>query len=356
MDNYGEEHPVINKAPLNKYRPFVEEGKVWKVRGSGISPSGYPMESSIEYCYFDGDTIIGGQTCKQMKCITNNNPSPLYIGAWYEQDKKVYFAGNNIEQEDMAVYFAGDRPQFELFYDFTLSSYDIMPNPDGHISVVYKWTGIYPGFKGSCYTFGQERWYEGVGSTSWPYVNHPYYYVGGASGVLLACSVGDEVIYYNSEEEDPYGMGAETRRFDFTHTIKIQPKAPKKKVAEKLLYGEYNAQQLDINLDPLDETYLVRITDKTGKAVYEKTINAGNIVGLNIDISAYTKGLYTVTMENSQESFTGEFNSNTTGIEEVRSKRLEPSNHYIYNLQGQRLSDKPAKGLYIQNGKKVAVK
>jgi hypothetical protein len=168
--------------------------------------------------------------------------------------------------------------------------------------------------------------------------------------------VGDEVIYYNSEEEDPYGMGAETRRFDFTHTIKIQPKAPKKKVAEKLLYGEYNAQQLDINLDPLDETYLVRITDKTGKAVYEKTINAGNIVGLNIDISAYTEGLYTVTMENSQESFTGEFNSNTTGIEEVRSKRLEPSNHYIYNLQGQRLSDKPAKGLYIQNGKKVAVK
>ena len=356
VDNYGEEHPVINKAPLNKYRPFVEEGKVWKVRGSGISPSGYPMESWIEYCYFDGDTIIGGQTCKQMKCITNNNPSPLYIGAWYEQDKKVYFAGNNIEREDMAVYFAGDRPQFELFYDFTLSSYDIMPNPDGHISVVYKWTGIYPGFKGSCYTFGQERWYEGVGSTSWPYVNHPYYYVGGASGVLLACSVGDEVIYYNSEEEDPYGMGAETRRFDFTHTIKIQPKAPKKKVAEKLLYGEYNAQQLDINLSSLEDEYMVHITDASGKVVYEKTINAGNIVGLNIDISAYTEGLYTVTMENSQESFTGEFNSNTTGIEEVRSKRLEPSNHYIYNLQGQRLSDKPAKGLYIQNGKKVAVK
>ena len=355
VDNYGEEHPVINKAPLNKYRPFVEEGKVWKVKGSGISPYGYPMESWIEYCYFDGDTIIGGQTCKQMKCITNNNPSPLYIGAWYEQDKKVYFAGNNIEREDMAVYFAGDRPQFELFYDFTLSSYDIMPNPDGHISVVYKWTGIYPGFKGSCYTFGQERWYEGIGSTSWPYVNHPYYHVG-AGGTLLACTVGDEVIYYNTEEDDPYGMGAETRRFDFTHTTKIQPKAPMRKVAEKSLYGEYNAQQLDINLDPLDDTYLVRITDEMGKVVYEKTINAGNIVGLNIDISAYTEGLYTVTMENSQESFTGEFNSNTTGIEEVRSKRLEPSGHYIYNLQGQRLSGKPAKGLYIQNGKKVAVK
>ena len=94
----------------------------------------------------------------------------------------------------------------------------------------------------------------------------------------------------------------------------------------------------------------------SGKVVYEKTINAGNIVGLNIDISAYIEGLYTVTMENSQESFTGEFNSNTTGIEEVRSKRLEPSGHNIYDLQGRRLSGKPAKGLYIQNGKKVPVK
>jgi hypothetical protein len=101
---------------------------------------------------------------------------------------------------------------------------------------------------------------------------------------------------------------------------------------------------------------MVHITNASGKVVYEKTINAGNIVGLNIDISAYTEGLYTVTMENSQESFTGEFNSNTTGIEEVRSKRLEPSGHYIYNLQGQRLSGKPAKGLYIQNGVKRVIK
>ena len=77
-----------------------------------------------EYFYFAGDTIVGGQTCKQMKKIRNaseenwvngvftpaNSPQE-YVGAWYEQDKKVYFAR------------AGkDHP--ELFYDFTLCSND----------------------------------------------------------------------------------------------------------------------------------------------------------------------------------------------------------------------------------------
>ena len=78
---------------------------------------------------------------------------------------------------------------------------------------------------------------------------------------------------------------------------------------------------------------------------------SGNIVGLNIDISAYTEGCYTVSVENSQESFTGEFNSNTTGIEKVRSKRAEVSGHYIYNLQGQRLNTLQ-RGLNIVDGRK----
>ena len=199
---------------------------------------------------------------------------------------------------------------------------------------------------------------EGVGSIDAPTKN-VYYVDEVPTWFLMSCTVGDEVIYLNDEYEDGATPDVcETRkvRFDFTHTVKTQPRAPRRVVAEKSLYGVYDAQQLDIYLSSLEDEYMVHITDASGKVVYEKTINAGNIVGLNIDISAYTEGLYTVTMENSQESFTGEFNSNTTGIEEVRSKRLEPSNHYIYNLQGQRLSDKPAKGLYIQNGKKVAVK
>ena len=122
---------------------------------------------------------------------------------------------------------------------------------------------------------------------------------------------------------------------------------------ELSLYGEYNDLRLGINLDPLDAAYLVRITDETGKVVYEKSVNAGSIVGLNIDISAFAKGRYTIIVENSDESFTGEFNAQATGIEEVRNKRSEVRS-MIFNLQGQRLHSLQ-KGLNIVNGQKVFV-
>lgn len=123
---------------------------------------------------------------------------------------------------------------------------------------------------------------------------------------------------------------------------------------ESSLYGEYNDKQLDINLGLLDDTYQVCITDGSGKAVYEKVIYAGNIVALNIDISDYAKGHYTVTVENSRESFTGEFETLTTGIEEnVKIEKLK--NVSIYNLQGQRLN-RLQKGLNIVNGRKIYVK
>jgi hypothetical protein len=99
---------------------------------------------------------------------------------------------------------------------------------------------------------------------------------------------------------------------------------------------------------------MVSITNETGKVVYEKAINAGSIVGLNIDISAYAKGRYTVTMENSLESFTGEFDVQTTGITEVTYNKVKTRTD-IFNLQGQRISSLQ-KGLNIVNGRKVVIK
>jgi hypothetical protein len=169
----------------------------------------------------------------------------------------------------------------------------------------------------------------------------------------MSCTVGDEVIYLNDEYEDgatPEGMIALKKRFDFTHTTKLQPKIPRRTDEELSLYGEYNDKLLGINLDPLDDAYQVSITNESGKAVYEKTINAGTIVGLSIDISAYAKGRYTVTVENSNELFTGEFETETTGIEVIYNKVETKTD--IYNLQGQRLSSLQ-RGLNIVNGKKV---
>jgi hypothetical protein len=171
---------------------------------------------------------------------------------------------------------------------------------------------------------------------------------------LMSCTVGDEVIYLNDE----YGDGAtpefnEARdRIDFTHTIKIKPKAPRRRETMHSLYGEYNDQQLGINLNSINNTYQVSITDETGKAVYEKTVDAGTIVGLNIDISAYPKGPYTVTVENSSEVFTGEFVTLTTGIEEAGNKKAALRGT-IYDLQGRRIDSPSRRGVYIKDGRKI---
>ena len=349
-DNNGEIHPIINKAPQMAYRPFIEDDKVWAVK---VFADGMPTRQWIEYYYLDGDTIVNGQTAKRMLVASEQDTSGKYVGAWYEQDKKVYFAYDQ-------------QQHFELLYDFTLSSGDTIYEDEYMMYVVNKMSGGIPGFKGMYYVFlhngdVMNRWLEGVGSESYPYINTMSGLVG-RTGVLLVCKAGDEIIYYNSEEEDPFSMGAKKHRFDFTHTIKTKPQT-RGEEEEQSLYGEYNNLLLGINLESLDEAYLVRITNESDQVVYEKTINAGSIVGLNIDISAFAKGRYTVTMENSSEVFTGEFETITTGIQELineeEKKNFNSSTlqffNSIYNLQGQRLN-RMQKGLNIVNGRKVFVK
>ena len=343
------------------YRPFVEEGKVWKV---GCGSQRNPVQLFVEYYYFDGDTIIDGKTCKQMMCqryvnpdypdyaVTLRYPLQSYVGAWYEEDKKVYLC-NTTDQ------------QFKLMYNFSVNADDTLQIHNQSYAIGPKQTGGLKGFKGvyrnvmMCATGNSiynTTWLEGVGGIDGPIVSH---YLGEENhvGFLMSCTVGDEVIYLNDEYEDgatPKEMEARKQRFDFSHTIKTKPKAPMRREGEMALYGEYSQQQLAIHLNPLDDAYLVRITDETGKDVYQKAINAGSIVGLNIDISAYEKGRYTVTVENSNESFTGEFEAQTTGIEAI-SYQTSAVRHHIYNLQGQRLSTLQ-KGLNIVNGQKIYVK
>ena len=353
-DFNAQNKPVIDMA----YRPFVEEGKVWKV---GDVLSGNPVQL-VEYYYFDGDTIIGGKTCIKMMCQRYVNPdhaeshfiiqshSISYVGAWYEEGKKVY------------VYDSINN-QFNLMYDFSVNTNDTVQIRDCLYVVGPKQIGGIKGFKGvyenirRCEdgtTSYSPTWMESVGSIDGPTKN--VYYVDEAPmWFLMSCTVGDEVIYFNDEYEDGATPdAARKKRIDFTHTIKIKPQSRTTRGAEASLYGEYSEQQLGINLNPLDDAYLVRITDESGQAVYEKAVNAVNIVGLNIDISDYAEGRYTVIVENNEESFTAQFDTQTTSILEVRSKRLEVKDG-IYNLQGQRISTLQ-KGVNIVSGRKVFVK
>ena len=383
-------NPAVNIA----YRPFVEEGKVWKVGSTtGISDG---IVQVVDYYYFDGDTIIDGKNCKQMMCQRNVNaehpdyanisqlPSLSYVGAWYEEGKKVYF-------------YNPTTNQFKLMYDFSLDANAPLQIHGQSYVIGPKQTDGIKGFKGVyrdvMMKWDEEEsiyntsWLEGVGGIDGPTVS---VYLGEENHVLflMSCTVGEEVIYFNDEYEDGTTTGdleAKKHRFDFTHTIKTRPKAPIKRVKSNAcigsserevarpkvkapkrreverqqdaemqsLYGEYNERQLGINLNPLDDAYIVRIANESGNVVYEKAIIAGSIVALNIDISAYAKGRYTVTMENSHETFYGEFDTQTTGIIATTNKKEE--RHYIYNLQGQRLSSLQ-KGLNIVDGRKIIVK
>ena len=349
------------------YRPFVEEGKVWKVGNCQAILDNFVQV--VDYYYFDGDTIIGGKTCKQMMCQRFVSPgfSDEYgywtpepflkkVGAWYEEDQKVYFYDEIIQS-------------MKLMYDFSLGDYETVDfmNVDGYPPYIIgpRQTGGIKGFKGVYrdIMMGQDintktPWLEGVGGLDGPFASVYHPLADYKPDFLMSCVVGDEVIYYNDEYEDgatPADIaGARKNRFDFTHTIKEKPKTRTWNEEDQSLYGEYNERQLSIDLNPIDEAYMVSITNDSGKVVYEKAVNAGSIVGLNIDISKYPEGNYTVTVENSNESFTGEFNAQKTGIQEVRMKK-EDSKSYIYNLQGQRISSLQ-KGLNIVNGRKVFVK
>ena len=324
--NFKEIVALPDQASQDEYRPFVEEGKVWKV--GHVQTILDNSVNVVDYYYFDGDTIIDGKTCKQMMCqryvspdYSNEygtpTPSLTKVGAWYEEDKKVYFY--NEWQQSM-----------KLKYDFSLAANDTLKFlTDGSSPFIIgpKQTGGIEGFKGvyrdirMCGDEGQSYhdtfWLEGVGCLRGP-IRNPCDPIFGdpVPEFLMSCTVGEEVIYLNDAREDgATPEGVRKKRFDFTHTIKIQPKSRIRKGEEQSLYGEYNDQQLGIHLDPLDDDYLVSITDETDKNVYQKAIYAGSIVALNIDISNFTKGHYTVTVENSSEYFTGEFNAQTAGID-----------------------------------------
>jgi len=339
------------------YRPFIEDGKVWKV---GAANSGNPVQW-VEYYFFDGDTIIDGKSCKQMMCqryaspdypeydAISQQPSPSYVGAWYEAERKVYLYNSANEH-------------FLMMYDFSLDAYDTLQINHQRYVIGPRESGGIQGFKG----FYREvednmshktTWMESVGGFYGPTINIIDGAMTDTAPLLMSCTIDGEVIYHNHEYEDgatPEITNASKQRIDFNHTTKKRPKAPLWRSASQSLYGEYNDKQLSIDLDAIDDAYQVRITGETGKSFYEKAINAGTIVGLNIDISAYPKGHYTVDIENSQESFTGQFDTQTTGIAEVKSKKTEAKDA-IYTLQGQRIISLQ-KGVNIVNGRKVFAK
>ena len=207
-------------------------------------------------------------------------------------------------------------------------------------------------------------WLEGVGSANRPDINldcdlmHLY-------TVLMSCTVGDEVIYLNDSYEDGVSPDANVpkRRIDFTHTVKVKPKAPVRKntdETENTLTGDYSDRLLNIDLGKLNNDYSMVIKNQNDSVVYVKSVRANEIVALSIDISDYTDGDYTINIENADEVFSGVFTIEPTAIQDVASDSNEyglQTKDVIYELTGRPVSkDRLSRGIYIQNGKKVLVR
>ena len=375
--------PIIPKEnDIANYRPFIKDGKVWKV---GHFNEETDICNAFYYYYFDGDTIVGGKPCKRMMCrkviienLIDDYPftpeSTNYAGAFYEENRQVYIALPNDEE-------------FLLLYDFKSEVGDTIDVHSAHLFngkktisgvIVDKGELVIPVYKGNYVKvkvknpYGdptediENRWLEGVGTDEEPTLGL-FLPIAGYSADLFSCTVGDEVLYKNPYFEDLYpdiesGETTPTptakRRVDFTHVVKKKPKAPQRRIQESedvAVSGEYTQTALTIDLGTLQDTYAVTITDPSGQSVYAKDVKTNRVLALDIDISAYnTEDAYTITLENEDEIFEGNFRlSDLTSIHEVTTPRT-PSDVY-HDLMGRRITT-PTKGIYIHNGKKVLVK
>ena len=384
VDELGE-HPVpIREALVDNYRPFVEDGKVWKVGLLGDAPGWFDKAGRLDFYYFDGDTIIDGRDCKKMMRKTqysHEDRTATYVGALYEENRCVYCALPN-------------RTDFVLLYDFvatpgtelTYYSTDANEITKGFIkersrTENEKYHGVttivFPSIRNIYVDYDTINliWREGVGYNGFNN-GHNFEVVGGFTA-LMSCTIGDEVLYFDPEIIDcvtPEDTEVKKNTIDFTHIVKSQPKAPgltpgPSSVGEgsegSELTGEYSLKKLFVNFKPLAGPYVITICDDSGTEVYRKEVQTSNVIGLNTDISSYEKGDYTITVENEEEAYTANFSiDDAVGISRPTP---DPSLYggekagAVYDLSGRKVHRKSVsrtlpRGIYIKDGRKIVVK
>ena len=311
------------------YRHFIEEGKVWKVGDVVYANTAH----EIKYCYFEGDTVISGRKCTMMWCRhekQNHQPSTMFMGALYENAGRVYLVLEGTRDFKLIYDFASKEGHyFELYDHADQIDFDII-----QATIKKRFTLINDHYKGPCYTvilkkpWGdtifqdvEETWMGGVGSQYLPLDNCALHY--GDNNMLMSCTAGDEVLYYNRNISDgvtPDPSEVKKNTIDFTHVVKTRPKAPRRDVVNETgddepLTGEYSMKELFVNFKPLSGPYVITICNDSGTEIYRKEVQTSNVVGLNTDISGYEKGEYTITVENDEEAYTAEFKiDEETGI------------------------------------------
>jgi len=389
VDEQGEHAVPVWQEPSDDYRPFIEEGKVWKVGHTVDYPGWFDKAMALEYFYFDGDTIVGDRQCKKMmrrEEYANHETRTTFVGALYEDNRCVYYVLPH--STDIVILYDFGSPLGTVF-DYYATETKVMTK--GYIKervvcedeTFHGWTSIITYYDNRDQIFIDYDpvniiWREGVGFKG--LYNHQEAFLEGGSRELMSCTVGDEVLYYDPSLIDCVTPddGGEVKKntIDFMHTVKTRPKAPRRGGVNETgddepLTGEYSLKELFVNFKPLAGPYVITICNDSGTEVYRKEVQTSNVIGLNTDISDYEKGEYTITVENEEEAYTAEFKID----EETGIKRPTPDPSRdggekagaMYDLSGRRIANNSSarqlvhsstlpKGIYIRGGRKVVVK
>jgi hypothetical protein len=346
-----------------EYRPFIEDGKVWTVKWEDkLHPEAYLY---IDY-FFTKDVVVNGKQCKKMayKCDYRPLEEAGYghipetggdAGTYYEEDKRVYSIWSGGTPLLMYDFEAGKG---DTIHVYSQSDKKVAPFViDGKtLEESESFKGISTRLRSVLHLDGEtDTWMEGVGWMTRPVDDGN----NGGNCYLMACTVGDEVLYKHPDWTIDESEALGKKRVDFTHVIKTKPKSPQQrteKVGNGMISGEYSMNVLAIDLGTLHDAYTVTIKASSGNVVYTKEVKTSRVLALNIDIAEYADGDYTITVEYNREMFTGLFNlSRPNAIEEVPCAHPVGDNA-LHDLTGRPVAGYPQRGVYIRNGKKVLIR
>ena len=212
------------RAAAQDYRPFVEEGKMWRV--ASISPQNYDLTYPVdhEYYYMKGDTIVAGKTWKKVYHTSFSKFDFLVR----EENKRVYYApypgreelmydfnvavGDTVAYRDIQEFYNGDTAEN---YERQCRNWDsvavvatneVIENT-GHAYRSYnlyrEWTYNY--YNPDEYNtnvevgYAREAWIECLGSTgnAFQHAITTTWLIGSRRHVLEECSVGNEILYHH---------------------------------------------------------------------------------------------------------------------------------------------------------------
>jgi len=225
----------LHAQDASDYRPFIEEGKVWvSMPLIDFTEIGIKKQQTLEYNYFQGDTVVADKKCKKwMKDYRNLDGEQLFCCyvSIYEEGGKVWF------------FFRGETEP-RLAYDFGAKEGDTLSvfSPNAYYYEQFKYYGLLEKHMGSFVdtivvgkrteeeVFGKRRtltyFYSIMGSneemkddflsdnylmygigTHWgPVYNVAWHGQNSGRQALIYCMVGDEVLFADEERASYWGL------------------------------------------------------------------------------------------------------------------------------------------------------